>query len=148
MTAEERIASLEEQLKQVLAQLRQTQEELAAAYKRIEELEKQKMPPAAPLGQGVSTRDNPGGGIRNPDREVLAGANSIIKGAHCFLDWRVTIPDMDPIQIDVVGTQALQAGLKREHEILVVIARGIGVRAVARHRVLGCHHKTIPASHK
>src|SRR5260221_13353621 len=47
MTAEERIASLEEQLKQVLAQLRQTQEELAAAYKRIEELEKQKMPPAS-----------------------------------------------------------------------------------------------------
>lgn len=45
MTAEERIASLEDQLNQALEQLRVTQEELAAAYKRIEELEKQKTPP-------------------------------------------------------------------------------------------------------
>lgn len=45
MTAEERIASLEEQLTQALEQLRITQEELAVAYQRIEELEKQKTPP-------------------------------------------------------------------------------------------------------
>jgi transposase len=51
MTAEERITSLEAQLSQVLEQwghtqeeLRQAREELAAAYKRIEELEKQKTP--------------------------------------------------------------------------------------------------------
>lgn len=54
MTAEERIASLEAQLSQVLEQLRLTQEELrqaheqlAVAYTRIEELEKQKTPPPA-----------------------------------------------------------------------------------------------------
>jgi transposase len=54
MTAEERIASLEAQLSQVLDQLRLTQEELrqtheqlAVANKRIEELEKQKVPPPA-----------------------------------------------------------------------------------------------------
>jgi transposase len=54
MTAEERIASLEAQLEQVIEQWRQTQEELrqtreqlAEANKRIEELEKQKTPPAA-----------------------------------------------------------------------------------------------------
>jgi transposase len=54
MTAEERIASLEAQLSQMREQwehtqeaLRQAQEELAAAYKRIEELEKQKSPPPA-----------------------------------------------------------------------------------------------------
>lgn len=46
MTAEERIASLEEQLTQALEQLRVTQEELAVASQRIEELEKQKTPPA------------------------------------------------------------------------------------------------------
>jgi len=46
MTAEERIASLEDQLTQALEQLRITQEELAVAYQRIEELEKQKTPPA------------------------------------------------------------------------------------------------------
>ena len=54
MTAEERIASLEAQLSQVLEQLRltqeelrQTQEQLAVASKRIKELEKQKTPPPA-----------------------------------------------------------------------------------------------------
>jgi transposase len=47
MTAEERIASLEDQLKAALEQIRVLQEELAAAHKRIEELEKQKTPPAA-----------------------------------------------------------------------------------------------------
>ncbi len=54
MRAEERIASLEAQLKQVLEQLRltqeelrQTQEHLVEANRRIEELEKQKTPPAA-----------------------------------------------------------------------------------------------------
>ncbi|HYX51273.1 MAG TPA: hypothetical protein VE843_16115 [Ktedonobacteraceae bacterium] len=54
MTAEERIASLEIQLSQVLDQLRLTQEELrqaqeqlAVANKRIEELEKQEAPPPA-----------------------------------------------------------------------------------------------------
>src|SRR5579863_7154042 len=46
MTAEERIASLEDQLTQALEQLRITQEELAVAYQRIEEWEKQKTPPA------------------------------------------------------------------------------------------------------
>jgi hypothetical protein len=40
MTADERIATLEEQLRQAL-------EQLAAAQKRIEDLEKQKTPPPA-----------------------------------------------------------------------------------------------------
>ena len=39
------MASLEEQLNQALEQIRVLQEELAAAHKRIEELEKQKAPP-------------------------------------------------------------------------------------------------------
>src|SRR5215471_653251 len=47
MTADERIATLEEQLKQALEQIRELQEELAAAHKRIEELEKQKTPAPA-----------------------------------------------------------------------------------------------------
>jgi hypothetical protein len=47
MTADERIAILEEQLKQALEQVRLLEEQLAAAHKRIEELEKQKTPPPA-----------------------------------------------------------------------------------------------------
>jgi transposase len=47
MTADERIVRLEEQLKQALEQVHVLQEQLAAAQKRIEELEKQKTPPPA-----------------------------------------------------------------------------------------------------
>ncbi len=47
MTADERIVSLEEQLKQALERVDLLQEQLAAAQKRIEELEKQKTPPPA-----------------------------------------------------------------------------------------------------
>jgi transposase len=47
MTAEERIKQLEEQLNQAFEQIGILQEQLAEAHKRIEELEKQKTPPAA-----------------------------------------------------------------------------------------------------
>jgi phage shock protein A len=47
MTVDERIATLEEQLKQALEQVRLLEEHLAVAQKRIEDLEKQKTPPPA-----------------------------------------------------------------------------------------------------
>jgi transposase len=47
MTADERIVSLEDQLKRALERVQLLEEQLAAAQKRIEELEKQKTPPPA-----------------------------------------------------------------------------------------------------
>ena len=47
MTADERIATLEDQLRQALERVRVLEEQLAVAHKRIEELEKQKTPPPA-----------------------------------------------------------------------------------------------------
>src|SRR5690348_14041606 len=47
MTADERIAALEGQLKQALERVRFLEEQLSAAYKHIEELEKQKTAPPA-----------------------------------------------------------------------------------------------------
>ncbi len=47
MTADERITTLEEQLKQALERVSLLEEQLAAARQRIEELEKQKTPPPA-----------------------------------------------------------------------------------------------------
>ena len=47
MTADERIATREEHLKQALEQVRLLAERLAAAQMRIEDLEKQKTPPPA-----------------------------------------------------------------------------------------------------
>src|ERR1700674_1487091 len=47
MTADERIVTLEDQLKQALERVQLLEEQLAVAHKRIEELEKQKTPPPA-----------------------------------------------------------------------------------------------------
>jgi transposase len=47
MTVDERIANLEDELKQALERVRILEEQLSAAHKRIEELEKQKTPPPA-----------------------------------------------------------------------------------------------------
>src|SRR5260370_42642224 len=54
MRAEERIASLEDQLKQALEQLHEAQEQLRVAQARIQELEKQKTPPPAFIKANVS----------------------------------------------------------------------------------------------
>jgi transposase len=54
MTAEERIAWLEAQLNQALEQLQETQEQLRIAQARIQELEKQKLPPPAFVKADVS----------------------------------------------------------------------------------------------
>src|SRR6266446_51578 len=47
MTADERIAILEEQLRQALERVSILEEQLTAAHRRIEELKKQKTPPPA-----------------------------------------------------------------------------------------------------
>ena len=54
MRAEERIATLEAQLKQALEQLQETQEQLRVAQARIQELEKQKTPPPVFIKANVS----------------------------------------------------------------------------------------------
>src|SRR5947207_311947 len=47
MTTDERIVTLEDQLKQALERVQLLEEQLVVAHKRIEELEKQKTPPPA-----------------------------------------------------------------------------------------------------
>ncbi len=72
MTADERIATLEEQLKQALEQVRLLEEQLAAAHKRIEELEKQKTPPPAFAKAKVK---KPEAGEKKPRKKRVAQHN-------------------------------------------------------------------------
>src|SRR5437016_4054101 len=72
MTAEERIAWLEEQLKQALTQVQALQEQLAAAQLRIEELEKQKTPPPAFVKANVP---KPEEGEKKPRKKRAAQYN-------------------------------------------------------------------------
>jgi transposase len=72
MTADERIATLEEQLKQALEQVRLLGEQLAAAHKRIEELEKLKTPPPAFAKANVK---KPEAGKKKPRKKRAAQHN-------------------------------------------------------------------------
>lgn len=72
MTADERIATLEEQLKQALEQVRLLGEQLAAAHKRIEELEKLKTPPPAFAKANVK---KPQAGEKKPRKKRAAQHN-------------------------------------------------------------------------
>lgn len=72
MTAEERIAWLEEQLKQALTQVQELQEQLAAAKLPIEEIEKQKRPPAAFVKANVT---KPEKGEKKPRQKRAAQSN-------------------------------------------------------------------------
>src|SRR5258708_6722422 len=72
MTADERITTLEEQLKQALERVSLLEEELAAAQQRIEELEKQKTPPPAFAKANVK---KPEAGEKKPSKKREAKYN-------------------------------------------------------------------------
>jgi transposase len=72
MTADERIVSLEDQLKRALEGVHLLEEQLAAAQKRIEELEKQKTPPPAFVKANVN---KPEAGEKKPRKKREAQYN-------------------------------------------------------------------------
>src|SRR5436305_998856 len=72
MTTDERIVTLEDQLKQALERVQLLEEQLAAAHKRIEELEKQKTPPPAFAKANVK---KPESGEKKPRKKRAAQHN-------------------------------------------------------------------------
>ena len=72
MTADERIATVEDQLKHALEQVHLLEEQLVAAQKRIEELEKQKTPPPAFARANVK---KPAAGEKAPRKQRAAEYN-------------------------------------------------------------------------
>src|SRR5256885_9827272 len=57
-------------------------------------------------------RSNPGRGIRDPNVENLARPHLVVERPHQFVNRRQRIPDMHPVQVDVVGVQAAEAALQ------------------------------------
>jgi len=77
--------------------------------------------------------------------EDLPGARLVVEGAHGFLEQHVPVPHMHPVDVDVAGAQPAQAGLQRQPQALAVIARGVGIVAIAGHRILGGQGEPVPA---
>ena len=105
--------------------------------------------PSAQLGKCIRLGDPPRRGIRNSDVERLALANQIIQPSHDFFDRRNLVPHVDPIEIDVIGLQPLQARFYRLHHILALVTSRVRICARSRHGVFrGQDHALAMVLHK
>ena len=81
---------------------------------------------------------------RHPGVEDLSLPHEIVEGPHDLFDRGDLVPDVQPVQIDVVGSQPLQAGFHRPHHALAVVAGGVGVVAGSGVGVLGRQDDAVP----
>jgi hypothetical protein len=65
--------------------------------------------PAAQVGQRDRLRDDPGGRVGDADVADLAGADHIVQCPHHLFDRREGVPDVQPVQIQVVDAEPSQA---------------------------------------
>ena len=76
--------------------------------------------------------------------EDLALPNEIIERPHHFVQRRDLVPDVQPVEVDVVSLKSLQTGFDRPHHVLPLVAPGIGVGPRHGVGVLGRQDGTIP----
>src|SRR6202040_2621734 len=74
-------------------------------HEAVLNLQPGKLCPASKLRQSVGLGDPPCGSVRDADVENLALANQIVQAAHDFFHGCDSIPDVHPVQVDVVGLQ-------------------------------------------
>ena len=67
--------------------------------------------------QMPDVRDVPGAHVGEPPLADLALADQVAEGGNGLLPGRVGIDAVRVVEIDVVGLQALQAGLDRAHHV-------------------------------
>jgi hypothetical protein len=58
------------------------------------------------MRNGLRFRDLPGRKIRKADVADLARGHEVVEPAQRFLDRRAAIPDMQPVDVDIVGLEA------------------------------------------
>jgi hypothetical protein len=99
---------------------------------------------AAQLGDGGCTGNAPGGKVGDAGIENLAGARQIVEAAHDLLGRRYLVRQVQPIEIDAVGLQPLQAGLDRLDHGLAAVADGENTgRAIDTQSELGGEHEIV-----
>ena len=93
-----------------------------ALHEAVLDLQPDELCPASKLRQSVCLGDPPGGSVRDAGVENLSLANEIVQSTHDFFHWCDPIPDVHPVQIDVVGLQSFQTGFQCLHHAFAVIA--------------------------
>src|SRR5437588_7693347 len=99
--------------------------------------------PPPQVRQSIRPRHNPGRGIRDPNVENLPRADLVIEYPHQFVNRGQRIPDMNPVQVDVVGVQTAEAALEGLDQALAVVAARIRIAGAEERRVLRRNHVAI-----
>src|SRR6266851_4103181 len=93
------------------------------------DLQPNELCPAAKLRKDICLGDPPGGSVGDAYVENLSRASEIVQSAHDFFHGGDPVPDVHPVQVDIVGLQSLQTGFHCLHHALAVIARRIWITA-------------------
>ena len=83
--------------------------------------------PPVKLGERVGAGNDPSGKVGEANVEDLSGTNEIVERTHHFIDWRKCIESMDPVEIQVIGVETLEAGFKGADEVLAMVAASVGI---------------------
>jgi hypothetical protein len=92
----------------------------------------------------VRLRHNPVRRVRDTHIEHFSGANHVIKCSHHLLDRRHEISGVNPLEVNVIGLEPIEAGLKSVGHILAVIAARVGIAFASEERVLRRDNEVVP----
>ena len=93
---------------------------------RIFQLERDDAVLAFLFGQRLAAGDIPGWSIGEAVMPDFSGADEVVEGGDYFFDRSDSIPNVQPIQIDVIDLQPPQRPLDRPVNILAAVASGVG----------------------
>jgi hypothetical protein len=80
----------------------------------------------------------------DPGVEDFSLPHKIVEGPHNLLDGGDLVPDVQPVQVDVVGYQPFQTGFYSLHHALAVVAGSVGVFAGSSISILGRQYDSVP----
>ncbi len=99
----------------------------AALDERVLELQGGGSGDSVRLGQRRRPGDVPGGHVREAKIADFAGAHQVAERPQHLLNGRDAIPDVQPVEVDVVGAQPAQRALERAINVLAAVAGGVHV---------------------
>src|SRR5258708_27517510 len=98
------------------------------------------------MRSGLRFRDLPGRKIRKADVADLARGHQVVEPAQGFLDRRGAIPEMQPVDIDIIGLEAAQRRFALLYQCLAAGAAAVRI-ALEQAAIEFCaDHATVPAS--
>ena len=116
-----------------------------ALEQRVLDLQPDERRPAAETRGEVGFGDLPRRGVRDAEVAHLAGPNEVVERGHRLLDGGVHVPDVQPVQVDVVGLQAPQRVLAGVDQRLAARAAAVGIARIEVAAELGRDHQAIAA---